>query len=214
VVLRTNLSLSGIEGKLLYHGYGLDSYCNIKDAHERIIPVFGPVRLGRYRALGPMLTEWDCFFPFDLPEGVDSQLNGLGIQHCSGINWNHIKFQTRFCDLHEKLADYAGKDFVIWFSRTIKISEPMKLAACLGYDGPVKMWIDDNEIFYDPEGTNPAWEDRAIVKFDAEPGEHKIVIALGSNKCRAWGIYFRLERLDIPKKFIRQNLVFPMPEFI
>ncbi|MCM8825236.1 MAG: sialate O-acetylesterase [Candidatus Omnitrophica bacterium] len=214
VILRTNLSLSGIEGKLLYHGYGLDPYCNVKDAHERIIPVFGPVRLGRYRALTPMVTEWDCFFPFDLPEGVDAQLNGLGIQHCSGINWSHIRFQTRFCDLHEKLAGYSGRDFVIWFSKRIKISGSMKLAACLGYDGPVKIWLDNREIFHDPAGTNPAWEDRAIVKFDAEPGEHKIVIALGSNKCRAWGIYFRLERLDIPKKFIRQNLVFPMPEFI
>ncbi|MCM8758245.1 MAG: sialate O-acetylesterase [Candidatus Omnitrophica bacterium] len=214
VILRTNLSLSGIEGKSLYHGYGLDPYCNIKDVDGRVIFVFGPVRLGKYRALTGMLTEWDIMFPFEIPQGIDAKLNGLDISHSHGINWNRMKFQTRFCDLHEKLAEYKGKDFVIWFSRSMKLPEPMKLAACIGYDGPVKMWIDEKEIFHDPEGTNPAWEDKAIVKFNAEPGEHKIVIALGSNKAMAWGIYFRIERLDVSRKLVKSGAIFPMPEFI
>ncbi len=214
VILRTNLSLSGIEGKSLYHGYGLDPYCNVRDTEGRLIPVFGPVRLGQYRAFTGMLTEWEIMFPFEIPQEVDEKLNGLKITHAHGINWNRMKFQTRFCDLHEKLAEYRGKDFVIWFSRNFKITEPMKLAACIGYDGPVKMWIDEKEIFHDPEGTNPAFEDRAIVKFGAEPGEHRIVIALGSNKARAWGICFRLERLDVSKKLVKSGTIFPMPEFI
>lgn len=214
VILRTNLSLSGIEGKLLYYGYGLDPYCNIKDIDGRLIPAFGPVRLGQYRALTEMLTEWDIMFPFEIPEGVDAKLNGLNVTHSHRVAWKRIRFQSRFCDLHEKLADYRGKDFIIWFSRKIKLAETMKLAACIGYDGPVKLWIDDKEIFHDPEGTNPAWEDRAIVGFDIQPGEHKIVIALGSNKNRAWGIYFRFERLDITKKLVKSGVTFPMPEFI
>ncbi|MCX7705009.1 MAG: sialate O-acetylesterase [bacterium] len=213
VILRTNLSPSGIEGKFLYHGYGLDPYCNIKDTDGRLIPVFGPVRLGQYRALTPMITEWDIMFPFEIPQGVDAKLNGLNIAHSHGINWNRTKFETRFCDLHEKFTDLKGKDFIIWFSRKIKIKEPMKLAICLGYDGPVKLWIDGKEIFHDPRGTNPAWEDKAIIKFDTQTGEHNLVIALGSNKCRAWGICLRLERTDIPKKIIKSGEIFPMPEF-
>ncbi|MGC9065190.1 MAG: sialate O-acetylesterase [Candidatus Ratteibacteria bacterium] len=214
VILRTNLSLSGLEGKSVYHGYGLDPYCNIRDAHGRLIPVFGPVRLGEYRALTEMFTEWDIAYPVEIPETVDAKLNGLKIEHSKDINWTSIKFPSRFCDLHERLAEYKGKDFIIWFSKKIKLAESMKLAVCIGYDGPVKLWMDDKEIFHDPEGTNPAWEDRAIVKFDADAGEHKVVVALGSNQCRAWGIYFRIERLDVPKKAVKEGKPFQMPEIL
>ena len=214
VILKTNLSMSGIEGKSLYHGYGTDPYCNIKDKHGRLIPVFGPVLLGKFRALTEMVTEWDISFPVEIPEGIDAKLNGLKAEHSAGLNWKPIKFETRFCDLHKKMEEFKGKDFIIWFSKKMKIPEQMKLAACLGYDGPVKLWIDEKEIFHDPEGVNPAWEDRSIVRFNVEPGEHRILIALGSNKCRAWGIYFRIERLDVSKKLIRSKSVFPMPELI
>jgi hypothetical protein len=90
----------------------------------------------------------------------------------------------------------------------------MKLLACFGYDGPVKLWVDEKEIFHDPEGTNPAYEDRAKVKFELDPGEHSITIALGSSKCRAWGIYFRIERIDVSKGLIKKGIVVPMPEII
>ncbi|HXK44440.1 MAG TPA: sialate O-acetylesterase, partial [bacterium] len=109
VILRTNQSLSGLEGKFLYHGYGLDPYCNIKDCHSRLIPVFGPVRLGKYRALTEMFTEWNVAYPEALPETVDAKLNGLNIEHSGNINWVQMKFQARFCDLHEKLAEYKEK---------------------------------------------------------------------------------------------------------
>jgi hypothetical protein len=75
----------------------------------------------------------------------------------------------------------------------------MKLAICLGYDGPVKAWIDGKEVFHDPEGTNPAWEDRGKAEIPAAPGSHEVLVALGSNKNNAWGIYLRFERLDVTK---------------
>lgn len=214
VILKTNLSSSGIEGKLLYHGYGTDPYCNIRDTHGRLIPVFGPVWLGEYRALTPMFTEWFVSFPVEIPENVDPKLNGLKFEHFGGVSWEQMKFQGRFCDLHEKISLFGDKDFIILFSRKIRIPEPMKLLACFGYDGPVKLWVDEKEIFHDPEGTNPAYEDRAKVKFELDSGEHSITIALGSNKCRAWGIYFRIERIDVSKGLIKKGIVVPMPEII
>lgn len=215
VILKSVLPVSGLDGKFLYHGYGTDPYCNIRDMHDRLICVFGPVMLGKYRALSPMCTEWNIAFPVDLPEGVDSKLNGLTSAHGTSLKMEFIRFQNRFCDLHEKTEPYRGRDFVIWFSRQFEIDQPMKLAACIGYDGPVKMWIDDKEIFHDPEGTNPAWEDRAKIKFHADTGSHKLLIALGSNKAMAWGIYFRFERLDIPRKVLKdRNASYSMPRWI
>lgn len=171
--------------------------------------------LGQYRALTPMCIEWDISFPFNLPEGVDSKLNGLTVNHQKEVIWQRMKFQDRFCDLHEKTGQYKDKDFIIWFFEEFKTDEPMSLAACIGYDGPIKVWIDDKEIFHDPEGTNPAWEDKAKVKFQADAGKHKIVIGLGGNRARAWGIYFRFERLDIPENILKdKNVLFKMPEWI
>ncbi|HOC01871.1 MAG TPA: sialate O-acetylesterase [Candidatus Ratteibacteria bacterium] len=215
VIIRSNLPASGLDGKFLYYGYGTDPYCNIRDIQDKSLCVFGPVMLGQYRALTPMCIEWDISFPFNLPEGVDSKLNGLTVNHQKEVIWQRMKFQDRFCDLHEKTGQYKDKDFIIWFSREFKTDEPMSLAACIGYDGPIKVWIDDKEIFHDPEGTNPAWEDKAKVKFQADAGKHKIVIGLGGNRARAWGIYFRFERLDIPENILKdKNVLFKMPEWI
>ena len=71
----------------------------------------------------------------------------------------------------------------------------MQLAALLGYDGPVKLWLDGQQLFSDPKGTNPARIDQARVKFNAVPGKHSVVIGLGTNGGQAWGICLRFERL-------------------
>ena len=36
------------------------------------------------------------------------------------------------------------------------VSDNPKLVAWIGYDAPMKVWIDGQENFYDPEGINPA----------------------------------------------------------
>ena len=70
----------------------------------------------------------------------------------------------------------------------------MKLAIGLGYDGPVKVWIDGDMKFHDPNGTNPATIDKALVPFKANPGKHEILIALSSNYGKAWGLFLRFPR--------------------
>ena len=37
----------------------------------------------------------------------------------------------------------------------------MSLALRLGYDGPVKVWVDGTPVFHDPAGSNPARIDAA-----------------------------------------------------
>ncbi len=211
VILKTNLSTAALEGKIVYHGYGLDPYCNVIDTHDRVIPVFKK-QIGKYRALTEMWTEWDVSYPVEIPESVDAKLDGLEIEHLEKIQWRPKKFSNFFCDLHEELQHLKGKDFLILFSRNFSVKEPMKLAACIGYDGPIKIFIDGKEIFHDPEGTNPAWEDKAKVKFDIMPEIHRIIIALGSNKCKAWGIYFRFERIDIPDEKLKETISVLLPE--
>ena len=85
----------------------------------------------------------------------------------------------------------------------------------MGYDGPIKIWIDGKEIYYDPRGTNPALPCENVVEFAVSAGEHEMVISLGSNKGLAWGIYLRFERLDLSKRLlVKGPESYAMPEFL
>ena len=52
-ILRSDLAVTALEGSGLYYGHGLDPYCNITDGLDRSLPVFGPVRIGKTRAVAP-----------------------------------------------------------------------------------------------------------------------------------------------------------------
>jgi hypothetical protein len=90
----------------------------------------------------------------------------------------------------------------------------MKLQMHFGYDGPAKVWADGKEVFFDPEGVNPALPDDAVFEIDGTAGEHQVIIALGSNGGRAWGVFLRCERTDVPKELISKGKEFyKLPEF-
>ena len=73
----------------------------------------------------------------------------------------------------------------------------MRVALRLGYDGPVKLFMDGRPVFHDPAGTNPAKPDMAAPEVALAAGEHELALALGANQGRAWGVFLRLQRLDL-----------------
>lgn len=119
-------------------------------------------------------------------------------------DWQALKLEVRdfpagFCDLHPDVFA-AADDAMAWFVGTLECAEPMRLRAWLGYDGPVKMWVDGKLRFHDPKGTNPAGKDAVNVPLSVGPGRHPVVLALGSNEGRAWGLYLRFERCGLPRR--------------
>jgi hypothetical protein len=56
--------------------------------------------------------------------------------------------------------------------------------------------VELEQILHDPAGTNPAEVDATATPFKARRGRHELLIALGTNGGRAWGLYLRLERTD------------------
>ena len=66
-----------------------------------------------------------------------------------------------------------------------------QVCADLGYDGPVKAWLDGRPLFDFPRGTSPR-EIEARPEFEAGPGEHEVLVAFGANEGIAWGIRLRL----------------------
>jgi sialate O-acetylesterase len=206
-VLRTVLTVEDASRYKVWYGQGHDPYCNVTDEADRSVPVFGPVTFGRPRALSdyvrrllvsPLLPHRDLR-SLDYPQDPSSL--GLRLREFGGD----------FCDLHLEIGP-AGP-CLVYFAYRFRCSEAMKLKVHFGYDGPAKMWVDRREVLYDPEGTNPACPDDAVIPMDASAGEHEILVALDSNGGRAWGIFLRFERLDLPRRLVEQwPPAYAMPE--
>jgi len=62
----------------------------------------------------------------------------------------------------------------------------------LGYDGPVRIWVNEREVFYAP-GTNPAVRDETALFVEFKQGTNAIVVALDTNSGKACGIFARVD---------------------
>ncbi len=63
----------------------------------------------------------------------------------------------------------------------------MELELRIGYDGPTRLWLDDQELITDMNGTNPAIQDsqRRTVRVGA--GEHTMTVLMALNGGKAYG---------------------------
>jgi len=185
----------------LYYGHGTQPYCNITDEAGRSLPVFGPVRLAANRAILPFTRT------FRVSELLPSagKLDALDCPNAGDPSLQPKTFGADFCEFRQDFLKRAPEDVLVIYASAFECDEPMKLAAHLGYDGPVKMWFDGAKVFHDPNGTNPALPGDSRTEFNASQGKHELVVALSSNKGNAWGIYLRLERLDVPLRLIRKG---------
>ncbi|HEY3377889.1 MAG TPA: sialate O-acetylesterase [Armatimonadota bacterium] len=196
-VMHTCLVRYDIEQTALYYGYGSSPYCNITDAADRALPAFGPVALGKPRAVTDFVRTWR-----------------VSAQQPPVRSWRQLPYPTELAlTAHTFAADFCSRralapnagDGIIYYACNIDCPEPMQLALLLGYDGPVKLWVDGRELFYDAHGTNPAIPDAASATFHATPGSHEILIALGTNGGRAEGLFLRCERRDLPQRLIARG---------
>ncbi len=193
------------------YGTGMNPYCNITDSANRSLPVFAEQFIGNPRAVSPWVTT----------VRVSDILPGAGKLHdlsypadLASLNLTPRKFAGSFMDRHTETENPATpQDAVHYYAFTFTVEEPMKLALLLGYDGPVKAWLDTKQVLHDPAGTNPANMDTKSYKFDATPGEHHVLIALGTNNRKAWGVFARFERLGLSAQAIREQQ-FKMPVVI
>ena len=104
-------------------------------------------------------------------------------------------FSATQCSLHELFED--GSNQVVYYLCRLTCPEAMSLEIGVGYDGPVKVWLDSRFVFQDPAGTNPAVAEQARLPFSAKKGPHEIMIAMSSNCGRAFGIFLKITRKDV-----------------
>jgi len=212
VILTTNRTTVDASGLFLAYGYGTDPYCNIVDEKDKSLPAFGPVPLGKPR----FLTEFadDVEVSRILPGCA--QLHGLKYP----ANQPKLGFKRRhfgpsalgvFLSVRPEIQAYSG-DGLVYFRMQLEAPEKMSGRLWLGYDGPIKIWLNKRGVFFDPKGTNPVSLDEAFAKVELRKGRSEVLVALGTNQGNAWGLVVRFERLMAAKP--KSDVSLKLPEFV
>lgn len=94
-----------------------------------------------------------------------------------------------FMDVREQTGGGAG---LVYLQAEVASDRAGRGLLKLGYDGPVRAWVNGKEVFAGP-GTNPAVRDKTIVYADYRQGENTILVAFDTNGGKGWGIFARVE---------------------
>lgn len=197
VFLHTSLEDKQGAFKLMY-GHGTTPHANITDERDMPIPVFGPVPVAvPDAAYTPYIIRWQVsrILPAERPVTklpAPRPDNSLGLRVVEANEWS-------FVDMH---LEWGGKNGQCIFFSDVSLSEPMKVDLLVGYDGPIKVWLDDREVFRDANGTNPAIPDAGVARLNLAQGTHRLAIAMDLNGGRAWGFFLRFRRRDVSRKQI------------
>ena len=192
-IVRTILSATQLQEFVLHYGYGTDPVCNVTDAAGRSLPVFGPLQLGATRAT----TGFTRSLQVSRFQPGAGKLDGLKLPDLSALGLEKREFSENFCHLRPEIVAAGPGDRLLYYVCDLECAEAMSLGVLLGYDGPVKVWADESELFHDPNGTNPAVADAKTIRFKVAAGRHQVVIALGTNNGAGWGVFLRFERFDV-----------------
>jgi hypothetical protein len=177
----------------LMHGHGCAPYVHITDARDMALPVFGPVRLEAKPAMSPFIHKW-------LVSGIQP-VNGSVAKLAPPRPLPRLKLEPyttteSFVSQHQA---WDGKSGLAFLFSEVTLPEPMNLNLRMGYDGPIKVWINDRPVFCDPNGSNPAVPDQGIVPVRLRAGKHRVSVAMDLNGGLAWGFFMRFNRTDLSK---------------
>ena len=128
-------------------GYGRDPYCNIVDEAGRSLPVFGPLLLGASQRSLPFIRRLRVSDPSRWTGSIRSV-------SCPPARFKGRErvFKSDFCTIMCDLSCRAPARQLVHASFTLAAGEAMKLLLHLGYDGPVRVWLDGREAYCDPKG--------------------------------------------------------------
>ncbi len=148
---------------------------------------------------GDFITQW--FVSRQMPSA--GKLHNLGCpQDENVLQLKPRLFPAAFCDAHSDLVAGGSADALVYFVNRFICAEQMHIELRLGYDGPVKAWLDGNQVLHDPNGTNPARADAAVIPWTVAKGKHELIVALGSNHGNAYGIFARFYRKN-PRRSVQ-----------
>jgi hypothetical protein len=86
----------------------------------------------------------------------------------------------------------AHKSGVVYFATELEVGPCDAGVLHLGYDGPVRVWLNGEEVFRG-SGSNPAQADETSLPVRFVHGTNRLIIELDTNGGKAEGIFARYE---------------------
>ncbi len=97
-------------------------------------------------------------------------------------------------DLYARLRERPG-DTLLYSVAQLHCDREIEGEALLGYDGPIKIWIDRALFHHDRESFGPMVMDALRVPVRLAAGDHELIVALGSGQGRTSGFTLRFREL-------------------
>jgi DUF1680 family protein len=91
-----------------------------------------------------------------------------------------------FCDIRQF---HQGGDGLLFIRTTVTMEAACQRQLVYGADGPVRVWVNGESCDCHPEATNPARATSFRIDVAWRKGYNEILVALGTNHGRAWGIF-------------------------
>jgi sialate O-acetylesterase len=190
-----------VPGLYLHYGLGCFPICNITDGRGYSLPVFGPVPAANPVAILGFVKQWKT-------TGLLTPGVPLGEIACPNVETPEAKVKTYACHLDgfiEEHASWEAKTGQQYFSSILELEEPMKLRFLMGYDGPFRLWLNEELFFQDLKGTNPALPDARKKSVSLPAGRHRLTVAMDTNEGMAWGFFLRFVREGVSPAQLKDN---------
>ena len=143
-------------------------------AYRRQHKIFAPIPLTGYRAsaLIPLRTA----------------ISKIGYPD-DKIKFSKVPYDTQqlYCNVTNRYQESGTNNGVIFGRAYYQAAKKHTGILVVGADGPFKTFLNGKEIFCNPKATNPVIEHCSELPVEWQQGRNEIIIALRTNKGRAWG---------------------------
>lgn len=182
--IRLLLSCRMVGQLSLSYGHGHDPACTIRDRRGMAMPAFSGLAVEPIAGLGPWLLRWRVG-----PLAAGEDLATMPRPTAGDPAPAEKVFDPPFAN---QRAAWQGRSGHQAFHGWIEVDGDGLYELRLGYDGPIRLWIGDAEVFTDLGGSNPAWPDHKRRRVRLRGGRHQVTVLMALNGGRAWGFYLRL----------------------
>jgi hypothetical protein len=112
------------------------------------------------------------------------------------LGFRRHDFPGPYCDLRGVFKAMPGQDALVWVTCDLVCPETMRLLAILGYERPIKMWLDGRLRHFAPVGSL-MYPDPATVRVPfIGTGRHTLLFALVISDGNVGGVWIQLGRCD------------------
>ncbi len=189
----------------LGYGCGTNPYCNIHDEAGRSLPAFAWHEIPQPYFRTPYTTKMSVSEPLFGTEELER------ISYADSLKLSYARPPQQNFVIPPDHGKYAGRTGVRFFRSRFETPEKMLLRLLLGYDGPVRIFVDGKAVYTDPDGTNPVIPEQYHLDVTWEKGRHEVLFVLALHHGAAWGVSLAIARTDIKQTKQNREHGVPLP---